>query len=228
MGDAGGDLAGGEGLDDRQRAVAGGERAKYDALQCLIVLAEDEIAEPPPHLRLDRCELPLDLLHIGAARGQLGLDLRIVGAEAELDAAVGNEVFDPGQQLIDMRLAEPIGMKALQMDRGRRSSARQEARDDLLFEHAVQLARHSGGEEKPSLADVEREAAGGADRVVEDLGGGRQHRLLRVVRRHDPVAAAEEILHAPEPILVEDELDPGGARRDLLRQIVDGRARARH
>ena len=32
-------------------------------------------------------------------------------------------------------------MEALQMDRGRRAAARQEARDDLLFEHAAQLAR---------------------------------------------------------------------------------------
>ena len=43
-----------------------------------------------------------------------------MGAEAELDAAVGDQVLDPGQQLVDMRLAEPVGMEALQMDRGRR------------------------------------------------------------------------------------------------------------
>ena len=114
-------------------------------------------------------------------------------------------------------------MEALQMDRGRDTAARQQARDDLLFEHAAQFARHSRRKEEPRLADVERKAAGGADRVVEDLGGRRQHRLLPVVRRHDAVAAAEEILHALQPVLVEDELDPGGARGDLLRQVVDGR-----
>ena len=144
-------------------------------------------------------------------------------AEAELDAAVGHQLLDPGEQLVDMRLAEPVGMEALQMDRRRRAAARQQARDDLLFEHAAQLARHPGGEEEPRLADVERKAAGGADRVVEDLGGRRQHRLLAVVRRHDAVAPAKEILHALQPVLVEHELDPGGARRDLLRQIVDRR-----
>jgi hypothetical protein len=121
-----------------------------------------------------------------------------------------------------MRLAELVGVKALQMDCGRRSSARQEAQDDLVFEHAVHLARDSGGEEKPSLADVEGKAAGGVDRVAEDLGSGRQHRLLFVARRHDPVAAAKEIFHALDTVLVEDELDPRGARGDHLRQIVDG------
>jgi hypothetical protein len=52
------------------------------------VLAEDEIAETLAHFCLDRCQLLLDLVHVGAADGQLGLDLRIMGAEAELDAAV--------------------------------------------------------------------------------------------------------------------------------------------
>ena len=175
-----------------------------------------------------RRQLALDVVLVGAAHGQLGLDLRVVGAEAELDAAVGHQVLDPGEQLVDMQFAEPIGMEPLQVDHTRASAARQQARDDLLFEHAKQLARHAWGEEKPRLADVEREAAGGADRIVEDLGADRQHRLLAVIRRHDPVAPAEEILHAAEPILVQDEVDAGGARRDLLRQIVDGRARARH
>src|SRR6516164_7302942 len=120
-----------------------------------------------------------------------------------------------------MRLTEPIGMKALQMDRRGRPAARQETRDDLLLEYAPQFARHTGGEEKAGPADVERKAAGGTDRLVEDLGGRRQHRLLPVVLRHDPVAPAEEILHAQQPILVEDQLDAGRARSDLLRQIVD-------
>jgi len=105
----------------------------------------------------------------------------------------------------------------------RGAAARQEARDNLLFEHAAQLARHPRGEEKSGLADIERKAASGADRVIEDLGGHQQHRLLPVVRRHDAVAPPEEILHALEPVLVEDEIDTGSARRDLLRQIVDGR-----
>src|SRR5215472_8793253 len=102
------------------------------------------------------------------------------------------------------------------MNRGRCAAARQEPRDDLLFEHAAQLTRHAGSEEEASLADVERKAAGGADRVVEDLSSGWQHRLLFVVLRHDAAAPAEEILHALQPVLVEDELDPGGAGRNFL------------
>src|SRR6516165_4420106 len=116
MGDAGGDLTGGEGLDHGQRALAGSQCSEHDSLEGLVVLTEDKVAEPPAHLRLDWCELLLDLVHTGAAHGQLGLDLWVVGAKAELDAAVGNQVLDPGQELVDMRLAEPVGMKALEMD----------------------------------------------------------------------------------------------------------------
>src|SRR5260370_1455107 len=83
-------------------------------------------------------------------------------------AAYGDEAREARQELVDMRLAEPIGMKALQMDRGRRAAARQEARDDLLFEHAAQLARHPGRKKEARRADVEGKAAGRADRVVED------------------------------------------------------------
>src|SRR6516165_2086737 len=155
MGDAGGDLAGSKGLDHRQRALACGECVEHDALERLVVLPKNKIAEPFAYLGLHRRQLALDLVHIGAAYGELGLDLRVVGAEAELDAAVGNELLDPGEQLVDMRLAKPVGMKALQIDRGCRAAARQEARDDLLFEHAAEFARHSGGEEEASLADIE-------------------------------------------------------------------------
>src|SRR6516225_8666491 len=120
-----------------------------------------------------------------------------------------------------MRLAEPVGVKPLEINRRGRPAARQQARNDLFFEHAPQFARHAWRKEEPGLADVECEAAGGTDRVVEDLGGRGQHRLFLVILRHDSVAAAEEILHALQPILVEDELYPGGARSDFLRQIID-------
>src|SRR5580704_15679106 len=42
MGDAGGDLAGGEGLDDRQRPVPLGEARQHDPFERLIVFPEDE------------------------------------------------------------------------------------------------------------------------------------------------------------------------------------------
>ena len=91
-----------------------------------------------------------------------------------------------------MRFAEPVGVEALELDRGLRAAAGEQARDDLLLQHPAQLARHAGGEEEPRVADIHREAAGGADRVVEHLRVDRQHRLLAVVGRHDAVAAGEE------------------------------------
>ena len=142
-------------------------------------------------------------------------------AEAELDAAAGRQRLDPLQHRIDMRFAEPIGMEPLEEDRGLPAAPRQEPRDHLLVEHAVQLARHAGGEEEARLADVEREAAGRADRIVEHFRGRGQHRLLAVVGRHDAAAAREQRLHLGEPFLAEDELDPRRLGRDLLRQIID-------
>ena len=45
---------------------------------------------------------------------------------------------------------------------------------------------------------------------------------LRLFGRHDPAAPAKELLHADEPVLVQHQIDAGGAGGDLLRQIVDG------
>jgi hypothetical protein len=41
-----------------------------------------KFAEAAAHLRLQGSELSLDLVHIDAARSQLGFDLRVVGAKA--------------------------------------------------------------------------------------------------------------------------------------------------
>ena len=114
-------------------------------------------------------------------------------------------------------------MKAFKVNDARRACARQKPRNDLFFEHPEQFAGHAGSEKEPRLADVERKPTGGADRVVEHFGADRQHRLLAIVLRHDAVAAPEEILHAGEPFFAEHEIDAGGARCDLLRQIIDGR-----
>ena len=92
----------------------------------------------------------------------------------------------------------------------------QNPRDDLLLQHAVQFARHARGEEEAGLADVEGEAAGGADRVVDHLSGGWEHRLFDVVRRHGAHSAGEEGLHAAEPFFVQDEFDAGGLGGDFL------------
>ena len=149
-----------------------------------------------------------------------------MGAEAELDAAFRRQRLDPREQRIDMGFAEPVGMKPLQVDRRLLAAPGEKARDHLLVEHAVQLARHARREEEARLADVEREAAGGADRVVDDLGARRQHRLLAVVGRHHAAAAAEQCLHPGEPFLAQHQFDAGRLGGDLLRQIVDRGAEA--
>jgi hypothetical protein len=98
-------------------------------------------------------------------------------------------------------------MKPLQVNGRLQAALGEEPWDDLLLEHAPELARHSRREEEARPADVERESARGADRIVDHLGGGRQHRLLRVVGRHDAAALLEELLHRLEPALVQQQLD---------------------
>ena len=144
-------------------------------------------------------------------------------AEAQLDRTVRHHFLNASQQLIDMRFAQPIGMEPLEKDRGRRPAARQQSRDDLFFQHAPQLTRHARGEEEPRAADVHRETAGGANRIVQHLRADRQHRLLAVVRRHVARAAGEKFLHARQPFLVQFQLHAGRLRRDFLRQVIDRR-----
>src|SRR3989449_11052058 len=88
-----------------------------------------------------------DVLHVRPADRQLGLELRVVGPEAELHAAIGHELLHAPQQGVDVRFAEPVRMEPLQMDRRLQAALREEARDDLRLEHATELARHPGGEE---------------------------------------------------------------------------------
>src|SRR2546422_7194087 len=47
-----------------------------------------------------------DVLHVRAAHRQLGLELRVVGPEAELHAAIGHELLHAPQQGVDVRFAE--------------------------------------------------------------------------------------------------------------------------
>ena len=100
----------------------------------------------------------------------------------------------------------------------------QQPRDDLFIEHAVQLARHARREEEARLADVEREAACRADGIVDQLGAGGQHGLLAIAGRHHSAAPTEQLVHAAEPFLAEDQLDAGGLGGHLLGQIVDSGA----
>src|SRR2546425_3433630 len=106
-------------------------------------------------------------------------------------------------------------MESLEMDGRLQAAAGEESRNDLLLEHAAELARHPGGEEEAGLADVERKAAGGADRIVDQLGVSGQQGLLAVVGRHHAAAPAKELFHPSPPLFVEDEIDAGGLGRDF-------------
>ena len=220
MGEARRHLPARERLDQRERRLLRLELLHDHALEGLVVLAEDEVADALAHLALHRLELAADVLHVPAARGQLGLELRVVGAEAELHAAVRHQRLHPGEERVHVRLPEAVGVEALQEDGAGQAGLGEQARDDLLLQHAAQLARDAGGEVEARPADVHREAAGGPDRVVDHLRGGRQHGLLAVVGRHHPAPPLEEVLHALEPVLVERQVHPGGLGRDLLREIV--------
>src|SRR5437870_1634532 len=224
VGDARGDLPAREGLHDGERGLATRELGQNDAFERLVVLGQDEVAEPLADLLLDGGELPLDLVHVGPTHGQLGLELRVVGAEAQLHAAVGHQLLHAGEQRVHVRFAEAVGVEALQVDGGLETALREEPRDDLLLEHAPELAGDAGSEEEAGLADVHGEAAGGADGIVDDLRRYRQHGLLPVVGRHDAATPAEEVLHAGEPFFVQDELDARRLSRDFLGQVVDGGA----
>src|SRR5947207_2253012 len=81
---AGGDLTAREHLGDGQRGPALRQLGQHDALQRLLVLGHDEVAETLAHLGLHRRQLAAYVVEVAAAHGQLRLELRIVGAEAEL------------------------------------------------------------------------------------------------------------------------------------------------
>ena len=141
--------------------------------------------------------------------------------EAELDAAAFLEGLDVAQHLVGARFADAERVESLEFRHALEAAHRQQARDHLLVEHAAHLARHAGGEEEAGLADRDGKAAGGADRIVDELGIGRQHRLLHVVGRHDPPAARIGFLHALHPVVAQHQLDAAGLGRDFLREIVD-------
>src|SRR4029453_6687834 len=61
---ASGHVPAGERLDDRQRALTLRQLGQYHALQRLVVLGHDEVAQALAHLALDRLELAAHLVHV--------------------------------------------------------------------------------------------------------------------------------------------------------------------
>src|SRR5262249_36625431 len=173
------------------------------------------------HLLLDRGELSADVVHIVPARRELGLELRVMRAEAQLDAAVRRKLLHALEQGIGMRFADPVGMKALQMNRCLHAALRKQPGNDVLVQHARQLPGNAGREHESRLADVERETACRADRIVEYLGAGRQHGLLAVAGRHHAAASMEIGFHPGKPLLVQDEIHTRGLGGNLLGKVID-------
>src|SRR5260370_989385 len=104
--------AGGKGLDRRHGPAALAKRFEDDAFETVVIFRQDEVAEPLPDFGDDRRQLRLDIARVGAADRHLCLDLRVMRPKAELGAAVRHQRLDPGQHLVDMAFAKPVGMKA--------------------------------------------------------------------------------------------------------------------
>ena len=100
---------------------------------------------------------------------------------------------------------------------------RPEAGDELVLRHAVEFRGHARREEEPRPADIDSEAAGRADGVVDQLRAFGQHGLLAVVGRHLAPAPAVEVLDVFEPFGPEAERHARRLRRHLLAEIVHGR-----
>ena len=144
-----------------------------------------------------------------------------MGLEAQLDVAVDGQARDAGQHLVGAALADAEGVEALQARHAGDAAQLEQARDHLLVEHAPHLARHAGREQETRAADGDGEAAGRADRIVDELGVGGQHRLLAIVGRHHATAPRIGLGHARHPGLVQHQRDAARLGRQLLRKIVD-------
>src|SRR5262249_15718527 len=115
---------------------------------------------------------------------------------------------------------------ALEKNRRLCTTAGQEARNDLLFEHTAQFPRDTRSEEKARLADVDSEATGCTDGIIDHFCRGWQHGLLAVVGWHDPAAALKHFFHTGQPALVQYELYSGSLSGNFLRQVIHGRPQA--
>ena len=92
-----------------------------------------------------------------------------------------------------MRLAEPVGMKALQADRGLQRRSRASRRGMICSSSMRRSSRGTPGVKKnralPMSSAKPQAVPIGLSRISAVR---RQHRLLAVVRRHDAAAAVEE------------------------------------
>src|SRR5437660_1698172 len=148
----------------------------------------------------------------GDADADRAAEIDAVGAVVEVDqhrqrvarAAVapcrlGHRASAVAGDLAGARQAQPVPQFA-RIAR-HRAAAREEARDDLLLEHAVQLARHPRREEAARLADIHRKAAGAAARVMQDLAAAREPSVPAFVPTHQPAATSDVPGQRRKPLL---------------------------
>ena len=105
-------LTTGERLNHCQGRLTFRQLVDNDPFQGLVVFSQNKIAEPLAHLVLHRGQFRPHVVHISAAHGQLGFQLRIMRPKAKLHTAIRHEVFHPFEQRVDVRLPQPIGVKA--------------------------------------------------------------------------------------------------------------------
>src|SRR4029453_7756517 len=216
-------MAAAEHLRRGQRMAALEQGGQHHAFQRLVVLGDDEVAQPLAHLRLDRRQARYQVGLVVAAHGKLGLELGIVRLEAELDVAV-REGLHVTQHVVGARFANAEGVEALEPRHTGDAADLEQAGSHFFAQLGATLARNAGGKKEARLADGDGEAAGRADRVVDELGILRQHRLLLVVGRHEAAAPGVTLGHARHPVLAQYQRNATGLGRHLLREVVDGRA----
>ncbi|MBL6080531.1 hypothetical protein JMJ56_21165 [Belnapia sp. T18] len=131
---------------------------------------------------LNRRERAIQRDRIAAARRELGLQLRVMRLEAQLQTSAWRQRLDSRQHLAGMGLTDANGVEALQAGHAAQPGAGEEPGQQLL-RPAPHLARHTRSEVETCGPNDDREAAGRADRFVDKFRTVRQHRLLAVVRR---------------------------------------------
>ncbi len=150
---------------------------------------------------------------------QFQLDKGHGGAVTQLDAGW------PGfgiQHIAERRLRDAEGVKATQLGIDLRTGQLFEARQNLLTHHLFELERHSRGEEELTLATSHHKAAGGADRVVEDLAPLWQPGLFGIALCHGAATAGVARFDGSEPVGEEGERLVKGLGCRLSGEVVGG------
>jgi len=154
------EMAAAEHLCRRQRVAALQQGARITPSSVWSSSAMMKLPQPLAHLGLDRRQPHQRSASFLAAHGELGLELRIVRLEAQLDVAAVLEDLHVGQHVVGARLADAEGMETLSrvMPVMPPSSA---SRGITCSSSMRRISRGTPGvKKKRGLADGDGEAAG--------------------------------------------------------------------